>query len=173
MAESLSPCAVIAPSGERAEELRKEGYTMALYVAICLLAALAVVAEHEVDHTGTVFKVIWGTTIGLAVAHWFAFRLSSRLVAAGAVRRHDAEAALAQFIGALVVAVLATVPVLVLGASSELDAVRLILAAFIALVGFAVARASGASVLRSTIYGVATLVVAAAIAIVKNVLAGH
>jgi hypothetical protein len=172
MAETASPSEV-ALSAERGEELRKEAYTMALYVAICLLAALSVVAEHEAAHHDTVFKVIWGTTIGLAVAHWFAFRLSSRLVADGAVRRNDVATALAQLLGALVVAVLATVPVMVLGTSSELDAVRVILAAFVALVGFAVARASGASMLRSTVYGVATLVVAGCIAVVKNVLAGH
>ena len=51
---------------------------MALYVAICLLAALSVVAEDELEHRGVAINVIWGTTLGLALAHWFAFRLSAR-----------------------------------------------------------------------------------------------
>ena len=45
-------------------------------------------------------------------------------------------------------------PVLVLPSSSELDAARLVLAVFIGLVGFAVARGGGASVMRSVLYGV-------------------
>jgi hypothetical protein len=28
-------------------------------------------------------RIIWGATVGLAVAHWFAFRVSARLVGAG------------------------------------------------------------------------------------------
>lgn len=41
---------------------------MALYVAICLLAALSLVTNAEVNHQGTVVKIVWGTTIGLAAA---------------------------------------------------------------------------------------------------------
>jgi len=42
------------------------------------------------------------------------------------------------------VAVLATVPIAILPATSELDVVRLLLAGVVAAVGFAVARAAGA-----------------------------
>jgi hypothetical protein len=66
---------------EEARELRKEAFTMALYVAICLLAALSVVSEHGGTSEADTFKIVWGTTLGLALAHWFAFRVSSRLVA--------------------------------------------------------------------------------------------
>src|SRR5262245_24185185 len=158
---------------EGALELRKEAFTMALYVAICLLAALSVVAEHgEGAHAGT-FKIVWGTTLGLALAHWFAFRVSSRLVASGSVRRQDAAAAAAQLAGAAAVALLATVAILLFPDSAELDAVRLVLAALIALVGYAVARGAGATTARSIAYGVSILLVATAVAVVKNVLAGH
>lgn len=153
-------------------ELAKEGATMALYVAVCLLAALSVARTHEIEQLGA-FKVIWGTTIGLAAAHWFAFRLSARLVSAGSMHRHDVEISLAQFAGALVVAVLATVPVLLVDESAELDTVRVVVAAFIAVVGFAVARSSGASPARSTVYAAATLVLGLAIAVLKNTLGGH
>ena len=43
-------------------ELRKEASTMALYVAICLLAALAALPESA-THTG-VTPIIWGSPSG-------------------------------------------------------------------------------------------------------------
>ena len=79
-------------SGEHLLELRKEAFTMALYVAICLLAALIALPERAVEHT-SVLGVIWGIMLGLAIAHWFAFRVSARLVGAGAVRQSDVESA--------------------------------------------------------------------------------
>ena len=54
-----------------------------------------------------------------------------------------------------------------------LDAARLVLAVFIGLVGYAVARGGGANVVRSVLYGVAILFVAGVVAVVKNVLTGH
>ena len=109
----------------------------------------------------------------MAVAHWFAFRVSSRLVATGTIRRHDAEAIGAQLAGAATVALLATIPVVFLPRSVEFDVVRLVLAGFIALVGYAVARSSGASRARSMVYAASVLVVATVVAVVKNVQAGH
>lgn len=151
-------------------EAHKEACTMALYVAICLLAALAAIPDPG---DVSVFVVIWGTTVGLALAHWFAFQVSARLVAAGEIRRHDAAASVAHLTGALSVAVLATVPVLFLPASSELDVVRLVLAGFIAAVGFAVAHGGGASRVRAALYATAVLIVAGSIAALKNILTGH
>jgi hypothetical protein len=55
--------------GEEALELRKEAFTMALYVAICLLAALSVVAKHGKGAQVDALKIVWGTTLGLALAH--------------------------------------------------------------------------------------------------------
>ena len=162
-----------AGSGDGGAELRREAYTMALYVAICLLAALTAIPEPGADGEHHTFELIWGTTVGLAVAHWFAFRVSARLVAEGALRREDAETAAAQLTGAAAVALLATVPVLVLPTSVELDVVRLVLAAFVALVGYAVARSGGTSQLRSMVYGLVILAVALVVALVKNTLVGH
>jgi hypothetical protein len=145
---------------------------MGLYVAICLLAALSAVSNH-IDDEVDVFEIVWGTTLGLALAHWFAFRVSARLVAAGAFGADDAAVSGAQLVGAVAVAVISTVPVILLPSSSELDVVRLVLAVFIGLVGYAVARRGGANVMRSVVYGVGILVVAAVVAVVKNVLSGH
>jgi hypothetical protein len=166
-----APAAQSSGRHEQAIELRKEASTMALYVAICLLAAFAALPEASA-HTH-VIAIIWGVTIGLAVAHWFAFRVSARMVGAGSVRPHDVESAGAQLAGAAGVALLASVPVLVFPQSVELELVELVLAAFIALVGFTVTRGGGASRARALVYGLSVLVVAVAIALVKNGLAGH
>jgi hypothetical protein len=76
-------------------------------------------------------------------------------------------------VGALAVALLVTVPVVLLPATAELDVVRLVLAGFVAAIGYAVARNSGASMRRSAIYAASILVIALAIAVLKNVLSGH
>ena len=152
-------------------ELRKEAYTMALYVAICLLAAFA--ALPETGAHAHVIGLIWGVTVGLALAHWFAFRVSARMVGAGSLRPHDVESAGAQLAGAAGVALLASIPVVLFPESVELELVELLLAGFIALVGFAVARGGGATRARAMVYALLVLVVAVAIALVKNGLAGH
>lgn len=146
---------------------------MALYVAVCLLAALSALAENESDGHVRVLAIIWGTTVGLMLAHVFAFRVSARIVAQGRIRRSDAEAVVAQVVGAVVVAAVATLPVLVLSSTAELDVVRSVLALLIALVGFEVARSGGAGLTRSLLYGGLLLVVAVTIALTKNVLSGH
>jgi hypothetical protein len=63
--------------------------------------------------------IIWGVTLGLAIAHWFAFRVAARLV------------------------------------------------------GFTVARGGGATRARALVYALVVLVVAVAIALLKNGLVGH
>lgn len=156
---------------DRLLELRKEGLTTALYVAICLLAAL--IALPAADGHLPVLGIIWGVTIGLAVAHWFAFRLSAKLVGAGEISADALESGAAQLAGAAAVAALGTLPVLLLPERFEVRVVALLLAVSIAAVGFFVARGGGASRLRSILYAVIVLVLAVAVAELKNVLAGH
>src|SRR4029450_12550429 len=109
---------------EQVVELRKEASTMALYVAICLLAAFA--ALPETDAHARVIGIIWGVTVGIGLAHWFAFRVSARMVGAGSVRPHDVESAGAQLAGAAGVALLASIPVVLFPASVELELVELL-----------------------------------------------
>jgi hypothetical protein len=151
-------------------ELRKEACTMALYVAICLLAAL--IALPETAHAHLV-QLIWGVTVGLALAHWFAFRLSARLVGQGTIRAHDLESGGAQLGGAAGAALLATLAVLVAPDTAEREVAEYVLAALIGAVGFVVARGAGATRVAALLYACTVLVAAVAIAVVKNVLAGH
>ena len=82
---------------------------MALYVAICLLAALIALPDTDAQHAHAL-QIIWRATVGLALAHWFAFRVSARPVGSGSVRPHDVESAGAQLAGAAGVALLASIP---------------------------------------------------------------
>jgi hypothetical protein len=145
---------------------------MALYVAICLMASLIVIPESAEADT-TVMGLTWGITLGLALAHWFAFRVSSRMVGAGTIRSSDVELASAQLLGAAGVALLVSVGVLLLPDSVELEGAEFLLAALISLIGFAVARGAGASRFRAVVYSLFVLVCAVMIAAVKNLLAGH
>ena len=156
---------------ESAAEYRKEAYTMALYVAICLLAAL--VATPHSDAEAQVIEIIWGITVGLAAAHWFAFRLSARLVGAGKVGSRDAASAGAQLVGAVAVALLTSAAVVLVPESVEFAVVEFLLGGFISLVGFAVARGGGATRIRALGYALIVLVVAVGVAALKNALAGH
>jgi hypothetical protein len=57
-----------APDHLDRDHLRKEVWTMALYVTVCLLAALTAL-QNVGAVPGRVLGLIWGTTIGLALAH--------------------------------------------------------------------------------------------------------
>ena len=50
---------------------------MALYVSIILLGAMVTVGSSHTNRE--LLSLIWGTTIGLTLAHFFAFRIASRL----------------------------------------------------------------------------------------------
>lgn len=153
-------------------ELRKEAMTMGLYVAICLMAALIAIPDSAAEHTN-VLGLIWGITLGLALAHWFAFRVSARMVGSGRIQSSDLQLAAAQLLAAAGVALVASMTALVLPDSVEIEGAEFLLAGLIALIGFGVARGAGASRFRAVAYSLVVLVGAVAIAAVKNLLAGH
>lgn len=152
-------------------DLRREAYEMALYVAICLLAALTAVSDGTTELR--VVEIVWGTTLGLCLAHWFAFNVSSRAVAVGRFRHGETELVFAQLAGAAAVAIVATIPVIVLPKSVEYDVVRFVLALVIGFVGYEVARSGGADRTRAILYALAVLLVADVVVFIKNFLLGH
>ena len=76
------PAATLSDVGKHDMEFRKEAMTMALYVAICLMATLIAIPPSDEAQT-KVWGLIRGVTLGLALALWFAFRVSARMVGAG------------------------------------------------------------------------------------------
>lgn len=157
-------------STEFRAEWRREAYTMAFYVTIVLIAALAAFEDGDRLHA---LGLVWGTTLGLALAHLFAFRLASRLVSERHASRHDRSLAVAQLTGAALVGLLASVPVVLFSEEHVADAMRFVLSALIAVAAFAIGKNSGASTVRSTVFATLVLVAGIAVAVVKNYLLGH
>ena len=135
---------------------------MALYVSITLLAGLVALGSG-VDKR-TLFGVVWGTTVGLALAHWFAFTLAARGSSGGAWLKADVEAAIAEVAGAGAVALFATVPVLFLPAGAARVAALWVPVGIVGFAGYLTGRASGRSRARS--FAVAGFVLVAAFAVV-------
>lgn len=102
--------AVVGADDVHPDHLRKEGWTMALYVAICLIAALTAL-ETVTAVPGHILGLVWGTTVGLALAHVFAFRIAGRLVHDGELPKADRIVSVVQLASAAAVAVIVTVPV--------------------------------------------------------------
>ena len=144
---------------------------MALYVSICVLAELIAIDE-DVD-TFHPLLIVWGTSIGLAVAHWFAFDLAGRHTAEGELGRAHYETPVAQVAGAALVAGLTSVAIVLFPDSAEYDVARLMLAVIIGTVAYGVSRHGDRSVTRSLLYAGWIVVVALVIASLKNILSGH
>ncbi len=160
-------------SDEERAELRKEASIMALYVAVCLLAAMIALDDNAGQGHVRAFGRVWGTTIGLALAHAFAFRASARLSASGRFSAHEARVVGAQLAGALVVAAIASFPVVLFDATTEFDVARAVIAVLIGVMGYLIGRFGGARGFRSLGYAGAVLLFAVAVAVIKNVLSEH
>ena len=146
---------------------------MGFYVSIVLLAELAALPAEHLPRGWALVALIWGTTLGLAVAHWFAFTLASTALTGGSVERQDLEVGLAGVGGALAVAVAATVPELVLAANDAVRTMLFVPAAFIGIGGWVVARAAGHRTGRALLWALAFVVLGIVVASLKILLSGH
>ena len=155
------------------DELRLEAQTMSLYVAVVLLATLTALSHEATGSHPRVLAVVWGTAIGLALAHVYAFSLAARRVRAAPQAKRAAALAAGQVLGAMAVAVVVSVPVLLLPEGSDVAAARLVLAGLVGLSGYLVARDAGRSWPVALVAGLIVLVVGMAVALLKNILASH
>jgi hypothetical protein len=158
--------------GEGRQERFREAMTMAFYVTICLLAALAAIRHSGDEGHVETLRLIWGTTIGLAFAHWFAFRLAARMADPHHPSPHDAPLLAAQMAGAAAIALLATIPVVLFPGDVELDVVRWELAGLLGVAAFSIARTAGSSRWRSIAYALGIMGLGAVVVLVK-VRLGH
>ncbi len=168
-----------AQSPERAEIIR-EAVTMVLYVSVIEIAELAVLpAEHRtgghVDGPvgAELLAIIWGTAIGLAIAHWFAFRLAGRAFRGDRVTGLDTKVGLAQVGAAIFVALISSLPVLLLDDVGAQVVTGWIPAVLIGIVGYLIARETGRRRVAAAVYGLTALALGLLVAIVKSALAGH
>ncbi len=164
---------------ERAEILR-EAATMVLYVSVVEIAELATLPEGHFGHgrvTGPVgaqlLAIVWGTAVGLAIAHWFAFRVAAPGFRGDRPTSLDTRIGLAQLAGAVMVAVISSVPVLVFSDVRAQETIGDVPALIIGVIGYLVARATGKGRLPAVFYGVTALALGIIVALVKSALAAH
>lgn len=154
-----------------AQLVAREFFAAALYMALVLLAALVAVPVERLPDDAALITTLAGTAIGLILAHWLAFRLAAHLTAEGGFGAATAaREAGAQIMGGLGVALIASLPFLVLDGDEALRVTLFLLAALPALTGLAIARLRGRSWVTSVItagivFGVAVLVVAVKVAL--------
>mgnify|MGYP001827763900 CR=1 FL=1 len=161
-------------------ELWQEATVMALYVSIVTLAALVALpsdyaaSDGGEGHSGpALLSIVWGTAIGLALAHWVAFEVAAIGFHSGKVRRSDLALASAQIAGAAIVAAAATIAILFADDSSAVQAAAFAPALIIGVAGYGAARAGERSVTASVVIGVLVLLAGLAVAIIKTILGGH
>jgi FtsH-binding integral membrane protein len=176
---SQEPEEASTPRPSERAEVAREATIMVLYVSIVLLATFAALPAGDDGHAAgevhgrTLIALVWGTALGLALAHWFAFRLAARLFGGGTVREVDFQIGLAQLVGAAVVALLCTIPILLVDDESDVQAAAFVPALIVGVVGFLVARVAGRSTRTSIVVGILVLLAGLLVAATKNVLAGH
>jgi len=168
-----------ARSPEHAEILR-EAVTMVLYVSVVEIAELAALPEAHLSNghvTGPVgaqlLAIIWGTAVGLAIAHWFAFRLAANAFRGDRVTGLAKQVGLAQIGAAMFVAAVSSLPVLLLDDVRAQEFTGVVPAVLIGIVGYLIARETGKSRFASALYGGTALAVGLLVATVKGALAAH
>lgn len=148
--------------------LLHEVTTMALYLSLSLLAVLIALptANPAEDNRFQEGLTVLITGIGLLLAHHVAYRMSSRLVNQGLLTESSRHAMKAQALGGLPVAVLASVPVFVLGEDPGEDVAIFLLLALVLGVGYRSARFS-ARPIRALAYTALLVLVVVAVVVVK------
>ena len=147
-------------------ELVREFFTMALYIALSLLA-VTLVAPTTGDGWHAAGAMLL-TALGLVLAHLLAFAMSSRLVSGGQPDLAGARLLGVQAVAGAAVALLATLPVLVLPNPLGVQVAGVMLFVIIGVVGFWAARNGGASVMRSLGYVAIVAVLVCAVLAVKT-----
>jgi hypothetical protein len=156
---------------DHAAHLRREAVTMGLYVSITLLAALtATIGENTSKRE--VLAIVWGTTVGLALAHWLAYGVAVRVVHPTKENRHLDRQLVAQLGAAATVAAIATIPVLVLPDHLGAPGARFATAATMGVVTYAEGRTFGASRAKAVGFALVALVLGLTVAGIKYGL-GH
>jgi hypothetical protein len=148
----------------------RESITMGLYITISLLAVLS--AKPHGGGTSAVLTLIWGTALGLTLAHWLAFQLTARLFAGSRLPSHERMTMVGQAGAALGVACLASVPLL-LHTTAGPALARGVLAGLVGLFAFGAARRHGGSLGSATVYALVVVAIALSVAIGKYLLTGH
>jgi len=169
-----------AATGEHRVELSREATVMVLYVAVVEIGELTALPEshfangHVTGPTGAaLLAIVWGTAIGLALAHWFAFQLAAPAFRGDRPTRLDWQIGFAQLVGAAFVALLSSLPVLLFSDLRAQETISDVPTALIGAIAYLIARRAGQSVLPSALFGITALALGVLIALVKVKFAAH
>jgi hypothetical protein len=153
---------------------------MVLYVSVVEIAELASIPEshlsggHVTGPAGAqLLAILWGTSVGLALAHWFAFRVAAPAFRGDRPSRLDNQIGLVQLAGAAFVAAVSSVPVLTLSPLHAQELTGGVPALLIGVVGYFIARATTKRPVPALFYGVTALALGVLVALVKASLAAH
>ena len=146
---------------------RRAVATMALYMTVVLMGAIATVPADDLDEDVEVAAVIWGSALGLALAHWFAFNASAHLFRGEGINADELREGVWEALAALAVAVVATVPLLLLDNTAAAAVALFTLAVVVTAVAYVASRHGGLSRTRALLRGAVTLVAAVIVALLK------
>jgi hypothetical protein len=150
--------------------LRREAVTMGFYSCVTLFAALAAGDDLAERQLRELLALIWLSTVGLALAHWFAATIATQLVRDTHARHSTAEYLTAHLLLPAAAAASASVVVLAVPNDVEMLAGRLTAAALLGLLVATEARHGDRSVARSVRLALLAFGCAAGIAVLKRLL---
>lgn len=147
--------------------LRREGDEMGLTTAVVLLAALTAGNDLAPHSKLDVLIIVWTATIGLTLVNWFAQLVTARITSGSWSTSAPREALLSQMFMSTVVAVTATLFVVVLPAKYDRLGARLAAALFIGALVAIETRRSGLPRPRRVALSVGLTLVGVTVATVK------
>lgn len=140
---------------------------MAFYLGLTLLVALNVTRDEAPPPLPELLLIIWGTTVGLAVAHWFALTLAAHVVRDTTMHHTPGEMFTGQVIMAVALGLVASAAVLLSPTRVQVPAARIAVALFIGGLVTVEVRSNGSAFPRALGVGAAALSVAMALAMAK------
>ena len=166
--------------GEHRVELIREATVMILYVSVVEIAELAALPEAHYDDGrvtgptgGYMLAIVWGTAVGLALAHWFAFRVAAPAFRGERPTHVDIQIGIAQLAGAALVAAVSSLPVILFSDVRAQETIGDVPAVLVGAVAYLVARHTGSGRLASAFYGLTALALGVVVALVKSKLSAH
>jgi hypothetical protein len=163
----------LIPGDVHRRALAREFFASALYVALVLLAALVALPRDRLPTDRAVMATLFGTALGLVLAHFVAFRFAAHFTAeAGRAEAPLIQEAGAGLAGGLLVAIIAGIPYVLVEGDDALLGSLIALATLPAIMGGAIARLRGRSLTQSLAAAGLALVAAMVVVYVKDFL-GH
>ena len=158
----------MSASPTHASTASRDALEMGLYLTVVLIS-LVVGLESELGEDGELL-VIWGSAIGLTLAHIFSFRVA-QVYEHGASPSQGWQSIWAMFAAAFGVAVLATIPYVIPTGTAEPSSVAaILLLGVVAVAAYLAARSRGWRALPTVAYILWILLLASVVAIVKYIL---